>query len=127
MIKGWSDLILRIETRTTQLKAFKSIVNLTTRFPGLRHVFGRCKVLQTAGATRACTIILWMDHDPVTDSSQQWTFFLRFAASCIFEDDAGVATILENAHSKVDDLGYIPVDGGEFSAIERLLVASESL
>jgi hypothetical protein len=61
-----------------------------------------------------------------TDVSERWNFFLRFAASCIFEDDAGVARVLENADSKIDDLSYIPVDGGKFSIIERLLVASES-
>jgi hypothetical protein len=69
---------------------------------------------------------MWMRGDLDTDVSGQWTFFLRFAASCIFEDDAGVASILEDANRKIDDLGYIPVDVGEFSIIERLLVASES-
>jgi hypothetical protein len=116
----------RTETPATQLKAFKSIIYLTTRFPGLRHVFGRCKALRAAGAIKASTITMWTGKNPVSDVSDRWTFFLRFAASCIFEDDAGAASVLENANSKIDDLAYIPTDGGEFSIIERLLVASES-
>jgi hypothetical protein len=69
---------------------------------------------------------MWTGRDPAPDVSERWTFFLWFAASCIFEDDAGVASILENADSKIDDLGYIPVHSGKFSVIERLLVVLES-
>jgi hypothetical protein len=69
---------------------------------------------------------MWMGGDTSTNVSGQWTFFLRFAASCIFEDDPGVASLLEDANSKTDDLGCIPVDSGEFSITERLLVVSES-
>jgi hypothetical protein len=115
----------RTEVRGAQLKAFKNIVHLTTRFPGMRHVFLRCKRLQAAGGTKPCVIRLWVgsDTDFATDNSE-WNFFLGLAASCICEDIAGVASLLEN--SRLDDLGYIPVSTGEYSVIEQLLVASES-
>lgn len=63
------------------------------------------------------------DTDVAADNSE-WNFFLGFAASCIFEDVPGVASLLEN--SKLNDLGYIPIDTGEYSVIEQLLVASGS-
>jgi hypothetical protein len=82
-----------------------------------------CKALRAAGATKASTIILWTGKDPASDVSDRWTF-LWFTASCIFEDDAGAASVLEYANSKIDDLASIPTqaDGREF----KLLVASES-
>jgi hypothetical protein len=89
-------------------------------------VFLRCKALQAGGATKEHTISMWMGDNPATGASDQWIFFLRFAASCIFEDHTGVASILENADSKIADLGCIPVENGELSVIEQLLVASES-
>jgi hypothetical protein len=54
----------------------------------------------------------------------KFRFFLEFAASCIFDEESGVAGVLEN--STLDDLGYIPVGTGEYSVIEQLLVASAS-
>jgi hypothetical protein len=62
-----------------------------------------------------------MGVDPAHDT--EWSFFLELAASCLC-DEPNLASFLEN--SKLDDLGDIPVDGGEYGAIERLLVASES-
>ena len=117
----------RSESRAAQLKTFKCIVHLATHFPGLRHVFLRCiKHIQAAGATKICTVKLWMGDDDSNHAPDKtkWRFFLEFAASCIFDDESGVAGILEN--STLDDLGYIPVGTGEYSVIEQLLVASRS-
>jgi hypothetical protein len=64
-----------------------------------------------------------MGIDEVPDVPE-WSFFLEFAASCIFEEEAGVASLLEN--SVLDDLSCVPDSVGEYSVIEQLLVASES-
>jgi hypothetical protein len=72
-----------------------------------------------------CTVVLWRgDNSDHAIDEPNWGFFLEFAASCIFDDENGVASVLEN--SKLDDLGHIPIDTGEYSLIEQLLVASES-
>jgi hypothetical protein len=40
----------------------------------------------------------------------QWSFFLGLATSCIFEKDAGLASLLENG--ELDDLAYISTVSG---------------
>ena len=80
------------ESRAAQLKTFKCIVHLATHFPGLRHVFLRCiKHIQAAGATKICTVKLWMGDDDSNHAPDKtkWRFFLEFAASCIFDDQSG--------------------------------------
>jgi hypothetical protein len=96
---------------------------LTTRFPGLRNVFLRCKHLQAAGTSKACIIELWRGSQDVSSTELEWNFFLEFAASCICDEDK-LASMFDNV--ALDHLGSVPVDCGEYSIIERLLVASES-
>jgi hypothetical protein len=67
-------------------------------------------------------IRLWLGVGPVVNGLE-WIFYLGFAASCICDEDK-LAGLLED--SKRGDLGHIPIDSGEYSVIERLLVASES-
>jgi hypothetical protein len=64
-----------------------------------------------------------MGVDPPTDDLE-WSFFLGLAASCIFEERPGLASLFDN--SELDDPGYISTVSGEYGVIERLLVASES-
>jgi hypothetical protein len=66
-------------------------------------------------------IRLWLGVGPVTNDSE-WIFYLGFAASCICDEDE-LAGLLDN---QLGHPGFIPIDSGECSVIERLLVASES-
>jgi hypothetical protein len=96
---------------------------LTTRFLGLRNVFLHCKLLQIAGTSKASIIKLWRGSEDAPPAESEWGFFLEFAASCVCDEDK-FASMFEN--TALDQLGTIPVDHGEYSVIERLLVASES-
>lgn len=116
------NAIQSIENPFTQLKAFKSIVHLITRFPGLRPLFLRSQPLQADEPSKESAIQLWGDGRDTSNYPSEWNFFLEFAASCL-SDEAKVGDILEG--SNADDLGHIPVDTGEYSVIERLLVASD--
>jgi hypothetical protein len=53
----------------------------------------------------------------------EWEFFLELAASCVC-DDAKLAVFLEG--NDLNQLVNVPVESGEYSIIERLLVASSS-
>jgi hypothetical protein len=67
-------------------------------------------------------IKLWMGVNSVADDSE-WSFYLGFAASCIC-DEVELASLLEDCNP--DDLCHISAANGEYSVIERLLIASES-
>jgi hypothetical protein len=89
----------------------------------LRPLFLHSQPLQADEAFKASAIQLWRGGKDTSNYPSEWNFFLEFAASCI-SDEAKVGDILEGAD--MDALGYIPVDTGEYSVIERLLVASDS-
>ena len=99
------------------------MVTLTTRFLGLRHVFIRCERLRVAGVSKENVTNLWKGTKGSTPNHSEWNFFLELAASCI-SDEPKIANILES--NKVGDIGCVPSSSGEYSIIERLLVASES-
>ena len=111
----------RIETPAAQMRAFKHLVNLTTRLPELRRVFLRCKYLK-GGTSKMWIVEVWKGTEHPVDHLE-WNFCLDYAASCI-SDEANLAGVLED--TKGIDLVRIPVESGSYSVIERLLVASES-
>jgi hypothetical protein len=53
----------------------------------------------------------------------EWCFYLEFAASCV-SDEAKLAILLED--KRLDEVVDVPVISGKYSAVEQLLVASES-
>jgi len=114
-------MVLRTETYTAQLKAFKDIISLTTRFLGLRDVFLRCEHVQATGVSKANIMKLWSGTGP--SPGYEWDFSLELAVSCVC-DEAKLAVFLEG--KKLDELVRVPVESGEYSVVERLLVASES-
>ena len=116
-------LFPRTETRTSQLRAFKSIIPLTTRVLQLRLMFLSCKRLQAAGTSRECIIELWGGSGPSLDQ-KEWKFYLEFAASCVSDEDK-LGGLVETKN--LDELVSVPIESGESSVIERLLVASESM
>jgi hypothetical protein len=74
------------------------------------------------GTLKASVVKLWRGND-VRSPDLEWDFFLELAASCVC-DEARLAEFLEG--KMVNELARIPVDSGEYSVIERLLVASQS-
>jgi hypothetical protein len=114
---------LPAETPLTQLRAFKNIVTLVTRFPGLRHVFISCRHLRAAGTSKPHIVELWQGSNNVFGETSEWTFFLEFAVSCICDEDK-LACVVES--SELDILGLIAADTGQYSVIEELLVATSS-
>ena len=91
---------------------------LTTRYPGLRRLFLRCKKVQRAGNSQDMISALWVRVGCPGD--REWLFFWRFAASCI-SDERKVGAMLED--TPPPQLGCVYI--GELSIIERLLVESQ--
>jgi hypothetical protein len=87
-------------------------------------VFLRCNHFPAAGVTKESVLELWKGDKYCSEDYSEWHFFLEFAASCICDEDK-LGDLLET--SELDNLGCIPDDGcGQYSVIERLLVASNS-
>jgi hypothetical protein len=105
-----------------QLRAFKNIVHLTTHVLGLRLMFLSCKHLREAGISQMCITELWRGAEPIPDHPE-WKFYLEFAASSV-SDEAKPGCLVET--QKLDKLVSVPVESGEYSVIEKLLVASDS-
>ena len=116
-----ADLTQRVETPAAQLRAFKHIVNLTTRLPELRRIFLGCKHLK-GGTSRLWIVDVWKGVEPSIDHLE-WSFCIEYAASCI-SDEANLAGLLED--TKRIEFVHIPVESGRYSVIERMLVASQS-
>jgi hypothetical protein len=117
-----ADLFPRKETISAQLRAFKNIVHLMTRVLGLRLMFLTSKHIRESGDLRTSITELWTGAEPIDDHSE-WKLYLEFAASCV-SDEAKLGCLVET--QKLDKLISIPVESGEPSVIERLLVASDS-
>jgi hypothetical protein len=70
-------LIHRLESLSTQLQAFISIVILTTRYPRLQRLFGTCGYIQRVGNSHNTISSLWMRVD---GCDQESLFCLKYAA-----------------------------------------------
>ncbi|KAJ7499915.1 hypothetical protein FB451DRAFT_47485 [Mycena latifolia] len=113
------DYALSTESIGTQIDAFRSLITLTTKYPGLRHLFVECRYVRGIEITEDTISALW---DRSRDScGQDWDFLRKFAAACIADVD--ISGILEE-----DPKTSTWIDGrrGGLSVVERLLVAADS-
>ncbi|RDB21537.1 High osmolarity signaling protein SHO1 [Hypsizygus marmoreus] len=117
-----TNYALPAETMATQIKAFRSITTLTTRFPGIRCVFLCCPKLGKTGTSTSSVIRLWKGHKEST-GGLEWKYLLELAASCICDEDR-IGKVLES--SLVEHLGRTLILSGRYSVIEQLIVISES-
>ncbi|KAJ7921251.1 hypothetical protein B0H13DRAFT_2417519 [Mycena leptocephala] len=109
--------IRRCETAQTQVATFKCIVTIATRYHGTRGLLLKSKYLRCAGNTEALISAVWARADDT--QPHEWDYYCQFAAACLSEKE--ISPILGNISPRC--LGSI---NGDFSVIERLLVASES-
>jgi hypothetical protein len=115
-----ANLIFRIETPAAQTRAFKNIICLATRALGLKRIFASCTYIQEVGISQTCITELWRGNEPIPDP--EWKFYLEFAASCVSDEDK-LGGLVEA--KKLDELiSVVPIDNGEYSVIEKLLIAS---
>ncbi|KAJ7160244.1 hypothetical protein C8R46DRAFT_1107494, partial [Mycena filopes] len=106
---------LPTEAPTTQLRAFKNVIHLCTRFLGLRAVFLECKCMQ--GATSAASISeLWKPSPGLEPPSEELVFWQGLAAECLCETT--ISTLVED--TPIAELTCCPEEG--LSVMERLLV-----
>ncbi|KAJ7135684.1 caspase domain-containing protein [Mycena epipterygia] len=110
------------ESFSTQLQAWKGIVMLTTRYPGLRRIFLNCKHIRRVGPLRDSIIALWNRSGDRPDRNPHDLDFQSFAAACIADED--IARILEQSSCPLWCLDE--TNDQTISVIERLLVASDS-
>ncbi|KAJ7135692.1 hypothetical protein C8R44DRAFT_952180 [Mycena epipterygia] len=110
------------ESFSTQLHAWKGIVMLTTRYPGLRRIFLNCKHIRGVGTSRDSIFSLWDRSRDRPDRDPHDLDFQSFAAACVADED--ISGILEKSSCPswcLDETNDQPL-----SVIERLLVASDS-
>ncbi|KAJ7104898.1 hypothetical protein C8R44DRAFT_746155 [Mycena epipterygia] len=105
---------LPAESIGTQLETFKSLVALTTRYPGLRRIF-----LKNTGAPTDDVAVLW--DRPGDVCGLHWQFHRDFAAACMADLD--ISSMVEDI--PIQSLGSILDQCTGLSIIERLLVASD--
>jgi hypothetical protein len=103
----------RIESPVTQLQTFKSLVMLTTRYPGLRRLFLRFENVRRA-TTHVAIADLWKRADGLC--TLEWHYFRQFAASCLSDGDISIT--LEEIPPR--ELGCVCSD--ERGAIDKLLL-----
>ncbi|KAJ7135699.1 hypothetical protein C8R44DRAFT_388115 [Mycena epipterygia] len=110
------------ESFSTQLQAWKGIVMLTTRYPGLRHIFLKCKHVRMVGPSRDSIIALWNHSGDRPDRNAHELDFQSSAATCVADED--IAGILEQRLCPLWCLDE--TNDQTINVIERLLVASDS-
>ncbi|KAF8175409.1 hypothetical protein K438DRAFT_89440 [Mycena galopus ATCC 62051] len=108
------------ESAQTQIQAFQYIVTTITRYPGTRALFLKSKHLRRVANTEAAISATWARADDT--QPREWDFHCNLAAASLFETE--IYAILGSIPPGC--LGFIGTDSGHLSAIERLLVASES-
>ncbi|KAF7312609.1 hypothetical protein MIND_00275000 [Mycena indigotica] len=120
IVRGCQRLVnfaFRSETPQTQLTAFKKIIALSTRFPGLNTIFSQNdNVVSTANGL----FRLW-DRPEDTACDARWHFMCEFAAYCVTERSIS-ALIGRQALSALSSA--VDVSSG-LSVIEHVLNASE--
>ncbi|KAJ7208850.1 hypothetical protein GGX14DRAFT_110278 [Mycena pura] len=100
------------------LQAFKTIVDLATRFPGLRLLFLRSVFMAGVTVCEADFVLLWDRPNP--PAGGEWSFWRTLAAICL--SDTEISKILEHSmEAEVADYGV----EGWLSDIERLLIAHQ--
>ncbi|KAJ7113900.1 hypothetical protein C8R44DRAFT_229320 [Mycena epipterygia] len=107
------------ESSGTQLQAFKSLVALITRYPGVRRIFLGCESLRNAGKHESDIAVLWDRPDDI--GGEQWHFHRNFAAACLA--DLHISSMIEDIPPQ--SLGCVLDQCAGLSLIERLLVASD--
>lgn len=105
----------RTEAPTNRLRAFKNVVHLCTRFPGLRKIFLGSNSMR--GATSVASIYeLWDPPPGRTPPDEEGSFWQGVAAACLSETTTSglieATPVAELAHCQEEAL----------SVIERLLV-----
>ncbi|KAJ7459356.1 G-protein alpha subunit-domain-containing protein [Mycena latifolia] len=110
---------LRTESSSTQLEAFKSLVTLTTRYPGLRRIFLSSEDISNAGAEETEIAGLWERTDE--SGGAQWHFFCRFAAACLADRD--LSSLVEDIPPQ--SFSSVAAEESGLSIIEQLLVSSD--
>jgi hypothetical protein len=109
--------ISRSKSCDSQITAFRNIIKLTTRYPGLRRLFLRSNVFrQTAQSQDAISKLWTRSGDNVPPG---WDFYLQFAAFCVANNEV-TTSIEENRPSQ---LGYIYALG--LSSVEKLVLFFE--
>ncbi|KAJ6542487.1 hypothetical protein DFH09DRAFT_1089042 [Mycena vulgaris] len=111
------DYALPSESSSTQLDAFKSVVALTTRYPGVRHI-----LLDSGNVNRgedSEIAVLW--DRPDQDCGQAWHFNRNFAAACLTDRD--ISSLVEAVESQ--NLGLVSDERAGLSIIERLVIFSD--
>ncbi|KAJ7190179.1 hypothetical protein GGX14DRAFT_606401 [Mycena pura] len=110
---------LPTEAPSTQLVSFRSLVSITSRYPGIRKLFLECKHVSCAQNTED-DISTWWDR-PGEACSPEWHFYRKFAAAYITDTDA--SSLLEDIELHM----LVSVsDGPGLSTVERLLVVADS-
>ncbi|KAJ7124425.1 hypothetical protein C8R44DRAFT_783467 [Mycena epipterygia] len=112
------EYALPSESCGTQTDAFKSIINLTTRYPCLRSLFLKCRYVRHIQISEHNLASLW-DRVPASHG-QEWGFFRNFAAACIADIDIS-GILVESRQSPTCIDGFR--EG--LSVVERLLVAAD--
>ncbi|KAJ7273163.1 caspase domain-containing protein [Mycena rebaudengoi] len=104
------------ESSQTQLQAFKSIITLTTRYPGIRCLFLGSKHIQRVGVSEETILKLW--NRGRESCGQEWDFMFHFAAACLADQD--ISAMVEDSQARA-----VASIENDLSMAERLLVASD--
>ncbi|KAJ7624367.1 G-protein alpha subunit-domain-containing protein [Roridomyces roridus] len=109
----------RSEASSTQLEAFQSIVELSTRYIGIRRLLLTPRDPQSEEGFSEENIAEAWNRDEATEA--RWHFACEFAAACLADRD--IALTVEAVLPR--DIGSVASTSG-LSLIEQLLVASDS-
>ncbi|KAJ7624459.1 G-protein alpha subunit-domain-containing protein [Roridomyces roridus] len=107
------------EALSTQLEAFQCLVELATRYIGLRHIMCPCVDPQSVGLGEDDLAQSWQRDEAISDL--RWNFARNLAAACLADRD--LSSLVEGAPPA--ELGSVLVPSAGISIIERLLVASD--
>ncbi|KAJ6570389.1 hypothetical protein B0H10DRAFT_1027880 [Mycena sp. CBHHK59/15] len=107
------------ESSSTQLQAFRSITQLTTRYPRIRLLFLCCKDMQPLVPSEELLSDFWARSQDPCD--RNWSFHHHFAAACISDGD--ISAMIEQP--PFHRLGSVDSETDGLCVIERLLVASD--
>ena len=83
-----NDINQRSETPITQLQAFRSILSLITRYPGLRRIY----VTQYADDVKNVTYIVPPVH--IEQNAEEWNFWHSVVSACL--NDTTISSTVEN-------------------------------
>ncbi|KAF7300932.1 hypothetical protein MIND_00656100 [Mycena indigotica] len=120
------------ESVETQMNALDGIVDCTTRYPGLRHVFLEntpAHILRPVTLDALCAVWKPEDHRCTNErDKKQLDFFVNLAAACLL--DSTMAVFVEAKHAEDPKASVVPDSGSSYSGwtvVEFLLLALEEL